>query len=126
MSCSPLLVQAEGVEPSTTRLSAEALAARAGLELSAVGQAGNGVLHLALGGPLPSGETITEGLLVPLRQELAGEGGGVTVERAPSPLKAHLDVWGPIAPEVLAIFERIKREFDPLGILNPGRFVGEL
>src|SRR5262249_3740245 len=58
---------------------AEALAARAGLELSAVGQAGNGVLHLALGGPLPSGETITEGLLVPLRQELAGEGGGVTV-----------------------------------------------
>src|SRR5262249_57270546 len=40
---------------------AEALAARAGLELSAVGQAGNGVLHLALGGPLPSGETIAEG-----------------------------------------------------------------
>jgi len=105
---------------------AEALAARAGLELSAVGQAGNGVLHLALAGPRSARESIAQGLLAPLRQELAGEGGGVVVERAPAPLKAGLDVWGPIAPELQAIFERIKREFDPHGILNPGRFVGGL
>jgi FAD/FMN-containing dehydrogenase len=35
-------------------------------------------------------------------------------------------VWGVITPEILAIMTRIKTEFDPMGLLNPGRFVGGL
>jgi FAD/FMN-containing dehydrogenase len=35
-------------------------------------------------------------------------------------------VWGDIDPETLTIMTRIKREFDPADVLNPGRFVGGL
>ena len=100
----------------------DALARDAGVEVASVGQAGHGVLHLALRG-LTSGPHLAGSFLQPLREELAGEGGSAVVERAPAALKAHVDVWGPVAPEALAIMRRIKREFDPEGILNPGRFV---
>jgi glycolate oxidase FAD binding subunit len=90
-----------------------------------VGQAGNCVLHLALHGVMP-GAQLADTLVHPLREELAGEGGSVVVERAPAAVKAHVDVWGPMEPDALAITGRLKREFDPEGILNPGRFVGGL
>jgi glycolate oxidase FAD binding subunit len=104
---------------------AEELAAAARLDVAAVGQAGNGVLHLAVRGVV-SAEALDQTLLAPLREGLAEEGGSAVVERAPATMKAALDVWGPMAPDVLAIMARIKREFDPDGILNPGRFVGGL
>jgi glycolate oxidase FAD binding subunit len=46
------------------------------------------------------------------------------LERAPLELKKQLDVWGPVAQDQLEIMRRLKQEFDPAGILNPGRFVG--
>ena len=104
---------------------AERLARPLGLTLAGVGEAGSGVLWLALGGAT-SGDALDRGLIRPLRGRLAGEGGSLVVERAPRAIKATLDVWGPVGPETLAIMTRLKREFDPLGILNPGRFVGGL
>jgi glycolate oxidase FAD binding subunit len=104
---------------------AESLARGVAIEIAAVGQAGNGVLHLALHGVTP-GAQLAEGLVRPLREELAGEGGSVVVKRAPAAVKAHVDVWGPIEPDALAIMGRLKREFDPEGVLNAGRFVGGL
>jgi glycolate oxidase FAD binding subunit len=101
------------------------LAARSGLDLACVGQAGNGVLHLAVRGA-GSASQLSRGLVLPLREALRDEGGSAVVERAPHALKADLDVWGPVPPGTLAIMERIKREFDPRGVLNPGRFVGGL
>jgi glycolate oxidase FAD binding subunit len=53
-------------------------------------------------------------------------GTGLVVERGPVELKARCDVWGLIQPEILDIMTRIKTEFDPMGLLNPGRFVGGL
>lgn len=50
-------------------------------------------------------------------------GGYLVVERADPELKAAVDVWGPLGPE-LELMRRLKAEFDPKGILNPGRFVG--
>ncbi|HLF48419.1 MAG TPA: FAD-linked oxidase C-terminal domain-containing protein [Methylomirabilota bacterium] len=35
-------------------------------------------------------------------------------------------MWGSVAPGALAVMRRIKQEFDPRGVLNPGRFVGGL
>jgi len=104
---------------------AEDLASRARLEMACVGQAGNGVLHVALRG-VTSGPALEQGMLGPLRQELGDEGGSAIVERAPHELKADLDVWGPVPAESLAIMARLKREFDPEGVLNPGRFAGGL
>jgi len=104
---------------------AAALAREAAVEVASVGQAGHGVLHVALVG-IASVRQLGDAFLGPLREELAGEGGSAVVERAPAALKAQIDVWGPVAPEAFAIMERLKREFDPEGVLNPGRFVGGL
>ena len=52
-------------------------------------------------------------------------GGGAIVERCPDDVKAHFDVWGE-QPSGMEIMRRLKRQFDPQNILNPGRFVGGL
>ena len=54
-------------------------------------------------------------------------GGTAVVEHCPQPVKALIDVWGdtPAGAE-MEIMQRIKRKFDPSGILNPGRFMGRL
>ena len=44
---------------------------------------------------------------------------------APPRAKQGLDVWGP-APESLFLMREMKRQFDPDGLLNGGRFVGGL
>lgn len=41
---------------------------------------------------------------------------------APAALKAGSDVWGPLPPS-LALMRKIKQQFDPQQILNPGRFL---
>jgi len=48
------------------------------------------------------------------------------VERAPLELKVSCEVWGSIQLEILSIMKRIKGEFDPDGVLSPGRFAGGL
>lgn len=51
--------------------------------------------------------------------------GALVVARAPPEVKAWLDVWGP-APPSLALMRALKQQFDPRGVLNPGRFVGRI
>jgi glycolate oxidase FAD binding subunit len=91
-------------------------------EWALAAEAGNGVIRAALA---DRGRAVLD-VVARLREGLASEGGTLVVERAPAELKAGLDPWGPIGPGAFALMERIKREFDPAGILNPGRFVGGL
>ena len=49
----------------------------------------------------------------------------VVVERCPLEVKRHIDVWGD-SLEGMDIMRRVKRQLDPAGILNPGRFVGRI
>jgi len=58
-----------------------------------------------------------------LRRHCQAAGGHMVVEKIRPDVKNGLDVWGYDAP-ALEIMRRIKREFDPKGLLNPGRFVG--
>jgi glycolate oxidase FAD binding subunit len=101
----------------------EARVARLGGRIVAVGEAGSGVLRAAVGEARLDGAFDGQ-VLTPLRDELAREGGSLVLERAPLELKKQLDVWGPVAQDQLEIMRRLKQEFDPAGILNPGRFVG--
>jgi glycolate oxidase FAD binding subunit len=103
----------------------EQLASRLDCRVSAVAQAGNGIIQSGLHGEV-FGTSLEGNLLRPLREGLGGEGGSLVVERAPSSLKADFDVWGSISSDSLEIMSRLKMEFDGQGTLNPGRFVGGL
>lgn len=59
------------------------------------------------------------------REVARDEGGSALVEFCPLPLKAQIDVWGQ-HPHGIEVMRRIKQNFDPLGILSPGRFVGRI
>lgn len=52
-------------------------------------------------------------------------GGDAVIERCPEPVKRLLDIWGP-QPSGFSIMRRLKQQFDPDNILNPGRFIGGL
>ena len=62
-----------------------------------------------------------------VRRAAASLGGSTVVESCPLDVKARMDVWeGAVGAGELEIMRRIKGNFDPAGILNPGRFVGGL
>ena len=60
-----------------------------------------------------------------IQSAAARMGGAAIVERCPDEVKARIDVWGE-QPSGMQIMRRLKRQFDPQNILNPGRFVGGL
>jgi glycolate oxidase FAD binding subunit len=62
-----------------------------------------------------SGEAAT------IREALVGWGGYATLVRAPAWLRQEVDVFEPQPPPLRALTERVKRSFDPKGVLNPGR-----
>ena len=62
-----------------------------------------------------------------VRRAAASLGGSAVVEICPTDFKADMDVWeGAAGAGELEIMRRIKGNFDPSGVLNPGRFVGGL
>ena len=89
-----------------------------GTDASVMAQPGVGVVHVR---PLPG---TAEPVVNRLREAL-GPGGSVVVERAPTAEKASLNVWGP-PPAGFALMRGLKASLDPRGVLNPGRFVGEI
>ncbi|MGH7810465.1 MAG: FAD-binding oxidoreductase [Candidatus Binatia bacterium] len=57
---------------------------------------------------------------------LAGQNRGHAVMfAAPPECKTGIEVWGP-SPPTFSLMREIKQQFDPQGIINPGRFVGGL
>jgi glycolate oxidase FAD binding subunit len=84
------------------------------------GHAANGVLWAALRG----GDTAAQAAFVTdARDRLALGGATLVVQQATPALKEAVDVWGP-AGDAVGLMRRIKRQFDPEGVLSPGRFVG--
>lgn len=59
-----------------------------------------------------------------IQESSAPEIGGLPmIEFCPTELKSQVNVWGPTRGDFV-LMERLKRVFDPQGILSPGRFVG--
>ena len=75
---------------------------------------GGGLLWLAVDGAPDAGE-------VPVRAAAAAAGGHATLVRADAPTRAARAVFQPQATGLAALTARIKRAFDPTGVLNPGR-----
>jgi len=65
------------------------------------------------------------GLIEGIQPWVAGLGGACVVEAATPAVKTAVDVFGPQRPD-FELMRRIKEQFDPQGVLSPGRFVGRL
>ena len=59
------------------------------------------------------------------RAEAVSDGGNLILSRAPADWKERLRVWGEPRDD-WALAGRIKKAFDPRGVMNPGRFVGTI
>jgi glycolate oxidase FAD binding subunit len=102
----------------------ESMARTLEAELSLYCHAGNDILYGRMDWEdKPPDAEVLRGELLGLRMLCHSTGGHMVVERVASAVKQGLDVWGYDAP-ALDLMRRIKREFDPKGLLNPGRFVG--
>jgi glycolate oxidase FAD binding subunit len=56
-----------------------------------------------------------------IRRAVATHGGHATLIRADETVRSSVEVFHPLAPAVDRITRGIKRSFDPMGLLNPGR-----
>jgi glycolate oxidase FAD binding subunit len=79
-----------------------------------------GVLHVTLS---PVDTRGVADIVGRVREGLGALDGTCVVEHAPPDAMLGLDVWGDVGPAVETM-RRLKRELDPAGILNPGRYVG--
>ena len=75
--------------------------------------------HLAAGSVLARAETIAAPAAEQLRALASGFGGFLQIESAPVALRSAVD---PFAGGEVELMRSLKRQFDPLGTLNPGRW----
>lgn len=52
-------------------------------------------------------------------------GGHAVLYRAPESLRCREGAFAPLSPALLALHRRVKKSFDPKGVLNPGRLYAE-
>jgi glycolate oxidase FAD binding subunit len=105
-----------GVLPSSAGGVMERLA---GLDAGMVAYPTVGIVY----GAWPAGGVGAQQLLELRRYCVEAGRGALVLEKAPAELRAAVDVWGEPRPD-FALMRRLKQQFDPQGILNPGRFVG--
>ncbi|MBI5285217.1 MAG: FAD-binding oxidoreductase [Chloroflexi bacterium] len=74
---------------------------------------------------LPHGDPDGAALIDDARASLARVSGTLVVDAAPVALKRQIDVFGPPRADI-AIMRRLKEQFDPQGVLSPGRFMGKI
>jgi glycolate oxidase FAD binding subunit len=87
----------------------------------AAGRAGAGVFLLRITEDVQVQKRVIEGLRDALQ---IGRGSAVVMKCSPD-LRTHVDVWGPIG-DALSLMKAVKQQFDPAGILSPGRGPGGL
>lgn len=89
-----------------------------GVESSISVRAGNGICMIGLiGDAISISNTINN-----LRNFLSTIQGSLIIQESPIEIKEQFDVWGDIGSG-LEIMKRIKSNFDPQNILNPGRYI---
>ncbi|MHB8908204.1 MAG: FAD-binding oxidoreductase [Syntrophales bacterium] len=95
----------------------------AGVGCAFIGHAGNGILtSYILGNGVEKRDAVVD-LIGRFTAEAVKHGGNLIVEAAPRDLKEKVSIWGQPRSDY-GVMRRLKAEMDPVGILNPGRFVG--
>jgi glycolate oxidase FAD binding subunit len=96
-----------------------------GLDFAFICHSGNGILYsyvLADKNVRSKTETLVK-LIKKLTSEAVKNEGNLVVESSPFSIKKKVDVWGKSRSDY-QVMRRIKKQFDPAGVLNPGRFLG--
>ncbi|MBI4465856.1 MAG: FAD-binding oxidoreductase [Acidobacteria bacterium] len=112
------------------------VAARYELPAAAHAHAGSGIAYIYLlppaDGPDASRRTCPEGVARRMAQAAtemihAGNnfGGRTTIPWCPTEVKRDVNPWGPVRDD-FPLMQKLKAQFDPDRVLNPGRFVGGL
>jgi glycolate oxidase FAD binding subunit len=79
---------------------------------------GTGIIRIAL----DADHQQSAELAVRWRREAASSGGTLTIEQAPLEVRRRVGAWNDAGPAA-ALMGSIKANFDPEGLLSPGRFV---
>jgi glycolate oxidase FAD binding subunit len=117
--CALLKVSVLPTELAGTIALIEQLAGRRGYR--AAGRAGAGVFHLCIIGDVELQKRVINGL----RDSLPPGRGSAVLVKSPPGLRNQVDVWGPLG-DGLPLMKAVKQQFDPAGILSPGRGPGGL
>jgi glycolate oxidase FAD binding subunit len=117
-----------GVLPSLIAQTLEAITAgqtdlRSGATPMVTGCAARGSIRVVLTG---ADVEDAAAFVTHLRAAIHGFDGSVVVQAGPRELRTALDPWGPVEPAAFELMRRLREEFDPRRVLNPGRFVGGL
>lgn len=104
------------------------VAAEQNLSMQGKIYAGSGLGQLHLTGHLTGDEAALDeaalkDVLRKWRSHCEASSGFLSILEAPITLKQTLDVWG-YSGNALGAMRKLKEQFDPQGLLNPGRFVG--
>jgi FAD/FMN-containing dehydrogenase len=103
----------------------EKIAKGLGVECAFIGHSGSGILYTYVLGH-SEGRVKIESLIKFIKKltaEAVENEGNLVVESSPLSIKKKINVWGKSRGDAL-VMRRIKKQIDPRGILNPGRFVG--
>jgi glycolate oxidase FAD binding subunit len=103
----------------------EAAAALRAAGLAVVSQPARGLIHGRRALPEEDAAAPFAAAVAAARAAAARGQGSWRVEAAPLARKRGIDVFGD-PPAHLALLRRLKTEYDPQGVLNPGRFAGHL
>ena len=101
----------------------EMMAQAAGVGCAFIGHAGNGILTSYILENVVAKPDPAVDLIGKFTAEAAKHEGNLIVESCPRDLKERVGVWG-LSRSDNVLMRRLKEEVDPVGVLNPGRFVG--
>jgi glycolate oxidase FAD binding subunit len=99
------------------------LADEAGLRLRRATDAATGIVYCRLEHPADAPAEGFGRALAAVQTALVDQFAQAVVLSCPSAVKGQVPLWGR-EPSGIGVMRALKREFDPRGILNPGRFVG--
>ena len=95
------------------------------LEPAAVAEPGFGSVEACWYAPGDVSDDSLLAIIANVRRCASRLGGIAVVQQCPPSIKSALDVWGEDHPGI-DVMRRMKRQYDPNGIMNPGRFVGRI
>ena len=95
------------------------------LEPAAVAETGFGSVEAGWYAPADVSDDSLIAIVSDVRKHVSRLGGTSVVQLCPPGVKSAIDVWGEDHPGI-DVMRRMKRQYDPNGIMNPGRFVGRI